>query len=61
LVGKTIAVWGLTFKGETDDIRQSPALDVVELLVTHPPSERRCVGGSPSNIVGDTALLRPVE
>jgi UDPglucose 6-dehydrogenase len=30
---KRIAVWGLTFKGDTEDTRQSPAMDVVQLLV----------------------------
>ncbi len=30
---KRIAVWGLTFKGETEDTRQSPATEVVQLLV----------------------------
>lgn len=33
LDGKTIAVWGLTFKGNTEDTRDSPALEVVELLL----------------------------
>lgn len=33
LDGKTIAVWGLTFKGNTEDTRESPAMDVVELLL----------------------------
>jgi len=32
LDGKTIAVWGVTFKGGTEDLRDSPALDVVALL-----------------------------
>ena len=32
LAGKTVAVWGLTFKARTDDTRDSPALRVVELL-----------------------------
>ena len=32
LAGKTIAVWGLTFKAGTDDLRASPALAVLEHL-----------------------------
>lgn len=32
LEGKTIVVWGLTFKGGTEDTRDSPAMDVVSLL-----------------------------
>jgi UDPglucose 6-dehydrogenase len=33
LRGLTIAVWGLAFKPKTDDVRESPALRVVEGLV----------------------------
>ena len=33
LDGKTIAVWGLTFKADTDDLRNSPAVDIVQRLV----------------------------
>ena len=32
LEGKKIAVWGLAFKPDSDDIRDSPALDIVENL-----------------------------
>jgi len=32
LQGKKIAVWGLAFKPDSDDIRDSPALDIVESL-----------------------------
>jgi UDPglucose 6-dehydrogenase len=33
LENKVVGVWGLTFKGGTEDVRQSPAMDVIELLV----------------------------
>jgi UDPglucose 6-dehydrogenase len=34
LLGKRIALWGLSFKPDTDDIREAPSLDAIEYILS---------------------------
>ena len=52
LEGKRVALWGLSFKPDTDDMRQAPSLTIVErlvqagatVMVTDPVSEHTAAG-----------------
>lgn len=35
LQGATVAVWGLTFKARTDDLRDSPSISIINRLLAH--------------------------
>jgi UDPglucose 6-dehydrogenase len=52
LKGTTIAVWGLAFKPKTDDVREAPALALIESLVKR---GAKVIGSDPEAL--DTARL----
>src|SRR5207248_2428213 len=60
LAGVTVAVWGLTFKARTDDLRDSPALQVVRRLTergavikAYDPAVRTAPAGYDIELVDD--------
>jgi len=63
--GKTIAVWGLTFKAATDDLRDSPSLNIINRLLemgasvrAYDPSVR---DGSDARLAGIEIVTDPYE
>ena len=56
--GKTIGVWGLTFKARTDDLRESPSIAIIERLLAkgakvkgHDPTVHGPKPGLPDGVV----------
>ncbi|WP_421790249.1 UDP-glucose dehydrogenase family protein [Hyphobacterium sp.] len=58
VTGKTIAVLGLTFKPNTDDMREAPSLDIIPALQTAGATVRAY---DPAGIVEAEKLLKNVE
>jgi UDPglucose 6-dehydrogenase len=64
LKGKTIAVWGLSFKPRTDDMRDAPVIDMVEALVkegvkiqAHDPEALKEAERIFGELIGDQVIL----
>jgi UDPglucose 6-dehydrogenase len=58
VAGRTIAILGLTFKPETDDMRDAPSIDIVDVLQQ---AGARIVAHDPEGIEQARAVLRDVE
>jgi UDPglucose 6-dehydrogenase len=62
--GKRLAIWGLAFKPNTDDIREAPALTIVRSLASDGAKLRVCdpeAGPSFMEALGDTASNFDIE
>ena len=59
LAGATIAVWGLAFKADTDDIRESASIDVIEyLLASNAKNRQRGTTSLAPDVVGSLELAQ---
>ncbi|MFN7943541.1 MAG: UDP-glucose/GDP-mannose dehydrogenase family protein [Thermoanaerobaculia bacterium] len=58
LAGKTVALLGLAFKGDTDDMRESPAIPIVEGLVA---AGARVRAYDPAAIASARPMLPPID
>jgi UDPglucose 6-dehydrogenase len=68
IAGKKLAIFGLTFKGGTDDMRESPSLDIVPLLQAlgarvdgHDPSNPHSLASDLPDLVHHTDPLEAVS
>ncbi|MDQ7784991.1 MAG: UDP-glucose/GDP-mannose dehydrogenase family protein [Desulfomonilaceae bacterium] len=62
LAGRLFALWGLSFKPRTDDIREAPSLDVIRLLLEKGARVRAfdpVAMGSAGRILGDSVEYAP--
>ncbi len=55
---KKIAIWGLTFKSGTDDVRNSPAIDIAQLLVNN---KAKITAYDPMGIDNARQVLKDIE
>jgi UDP-N-acetyl-D-mannosaminuronic acid dehydrogenase len=62
LPGKKIAVLGLTYKANVDDIRESPAIEVIRILIDHGAAVRAFDPHIKQNIPGlDGIMVKNIE
>ncbi|MCL2124316.1 MAG: UDP-glucose/GDP-mannose dehydrogenase family protein [Desulfovibrionaceae bacterium] len=62
--GKTLALWGLAFKANTDDMREAASLAVIEDLTSHGMRVRAfdpVAGPNAAKILGDTPLVEIMD
>ena len=62
LAGARIAIWGLAFKPETDDIRESPAFPLIDRLLAagaHPVGYDSAAAVNTSRLYGDRLEIAP--
>jgi UDPglucose 6-dehydrogenase len=62
LEGKLLALWGLSFKPRTDDIREAPALDIIRMLLEKGARVRAfdpVAMGNAGRLLGDSIEYAP--